>query len=117
MVLQRRLYSLPEKCKPGSGELSVDIQGRTEGLEAVTREYSVTIDGVVELQADADSKLFFDGLLDAVIDYVEKHQAIAGLAMSHREYADWDESDSEEWHGPICACAGAVNWEEYEWVQ
>jgi hypothetical protein len=37
--------------------------------------------------------------------------------MSHREYADWDESDSEEWHGPICACAGAVNWEEYEWVQ
>jgi len=35
-----------------------------------------------------DEKSFFDGLLDAMIAYVEKHGAFAGLSLSHKEYAD-----------------------------
>ena len=37
-----------------------------------------------------DEKSFFDGLPDAMIEYVEKHGAFAGLSMSHREYVDDD---------------------------
>ena len=46
-----------------------------------TREYSVSIDGVVEIEKYTDLKSFFDGLLDAIIDYVEQHDAMAGLSM------------------------------------
>ena len=58
------------------------------------KERSVTIDGVIEVSRHLDAKTFFDGLLDAIIDYVEQHQAFAGLSMSHQEYADEDDSDN-----------------------
>ena len=50
----------------------------------VTKEYSLIIDGVIEVEGRTEVKTFFDGLLDAVIEYVEKHNAVAGLSMSHK---------------------------------
>ncbi|MCI0576713.1 MAG: hypothetical protein L0332_29220 [Chloroflexi bacterium] len=68
-----------------------------DGIE--TTEYSLVIDGVVELRAGMDSKQFFDGLLDAIIDYVEKHNALAGLSLSHQAYKDPEEERFEEEDG------------------
>ena len=57
-----------------------------------TKEYSLLIDGAIELQSQIDQKMFFDGLFDAVIAYVEQHNALAGLAMSYKEY-DYTDAD------------------------
>ena len=61
---------------------------RTTLYEPVMKEYSVVMDGVIEVMEGTDEKSFFDGLLDAMIAYVEKHGAFAGLSLSHKEYAD-----------------------------
>ncbi|MHB8777608.1 MAG: hypothetical protein ACYC6R_07575 [Anaerolineales bacterium] len=58
--------------------------------ESAMKEYSVAIDGVIEMVKGLDEKSFFDGLLDTLIEYVEKHGAFAGLSMSHRAYVDDD---------------------------
>ena len=50
--------------------------------ESTTREYSLIIDGVIEVKANVDAKSFFDGLLDVVLAYVEKHEGMAGLSIS-----------------------------------
>ena len=57
-------------------------------------EYSVVIDGIIELRKKLDKESFFDGLFDAMIEYAEKHNAIAGLSMEHGEYIE--ELDGEE---------------------
>ena len=57
-------------------------------------EYSVVIDGVVELPKNLDEESFFDGLLDTIIEYAEKYKAVAGLSMEHGEYIE--ELDGEE---------------------
>lgn len=56
--------------------------------ELRTKEYSVLIEGVIELNNDTDKEMFFDGLLDAIIEYVETHRALAALSMSYKEYDD-----------------------------
>ena len=63
---------------------------QTSVNEPAMKEYSVVIDGVIEMVKGLDEKSFFDGLLDAMIEYIEKHGAFAGLYMSHREYVDDD---------------------------
>jgi len=57
-------------------------------------EYSVALDGVIELPQNLDEESFFDGLLDIIIEYTEKHNATAGLSMEHSEYIE--ELDGEE---------------------
>ena len=49
-----------------------------------TKEYSLVIDGVIEIKAGVEAKSFFDGLLDAVLAYVEQHEGMAGLSMSYK---------------------------------
>ena len=66
--------------------------------DTVTKEYSLIIDGVIEVEGRTEVKSFFDGLLDAVIEYVEKHNAVAGLSMSHKEYRDLE--GNEQMDGP-----------------
>jgi hypothetical protein len=56
-------------------------------------EFSVTIDGVVAAPEGVNEAVFFDGLLDAIIAYVEKHKGEAGLSMSHQEYSEQDDSE------------------------
>ena len=57
-------------------------------------EYSVVIDGVIEIPQNLNEETFFDGLLDAIIEYAEKHNTTAGLSMEHGEYIE--ELDGEE---------------------
>lgn len=67
--------------------------------EPATMEYSVVIDGVVEIAASVDDKAFFDGLFEAIIEYVEKHNASAGLSISHKQYQEEsDKTDNEAGH-------------------
>ena len=68
---------------------SIDVE------ETATKEYSLLIDGVLELEIGTNIKSFFDGLLDTIIEYVERHNGVAGLSLSHREY-DARESDGDE---------------------
>ena len=68
------------------------INFKPSGNETI--EYSVVIDGVIELPQNLDQESFFDGLLDTIIEYTEKYNAIAGLSMSHSEYVE--EEDGEE---------------------
>jgi len=63
---------------------------RSTLYEPAMKEYSVVMDGVIEIMEGTDEKSFFDGLLDAMLEYVEKHGAFAGVSMSHKEYADDD---------------------------
>jgi hypothetical protein len=51
-------------------------------------EYSLTLDGVIELPQNLDAESFFDGLLDTLIEYAEKYNAVAGLSMEHGEYIE-----------------------------
>jgi hypothetical protein len=53
-----------------------------------TQEYDASIDGVIEIEEHLDPKAFFDGLLDAIIEYTEKHNAITGLTMSYEKYTE-----------------------------
>lgn len=72
-------------------ELMTDAEVmRTNLYEPAMKEYSVVMDGVIEVMEGTDEKSFFDGLLDAMLEYVEKHGASAGVSMSHKEYVDDD---------------------------
>jgi hypothetical protein len=35
---------------------------------------------------------FFDGLFETIIEYVEKHNASAGLSISHKQYEEEDDN-------------------------
>jgi hypothetical protein len=61
----------------------------------VTAEYSVIIDGVIEFETSIDDKIFFDGLFAAMIEYVEKHNASAGLSISHKPYQEEDDNHDD----------------------
>lgn len=64
----------------------MDTRTETENVasqEQDTSEYSVRVDGVIEIPLGVDAKQFFDGLLDKIIEYVEAHGAFAGLGMSY----------------------------------
>ena len=63
--------------------------------ESAATEHSVTIDGVIEIDSNIDDKVFFDGLFEAIIEYVEKHNASAGLSISHKQYAEENDDDKE----------------------
>lgn len=58
----------------------------TVQVEPMTSEFAVTLGGLIELPLNAAPKTFFDGLLEHVLEYVEKHGAVAGLEMSYKEY-------------------------------
>jgi len=60
-----------------------------------TQEYAVSVDGVIEIEENLEPKIFFDGLLDAIIKYVERHNATAGLTMTYEEYAETDDNFGE----------------------
>ncbi len=62
----------------------------TDVDSVMSKEYSLVIDGVVEIENAVDTKAFFDGLFDAMIEYIEKHNALAALTISHQEYTDPD---------------------------
>ncbi len=77
--------------------MNTKLETKAEAQKAVptepaTMEYSVTIDGVIEMEAGMDDKAFFDGLFEAIIEYAEKHSASAGLSISHKQY---EESERE----------------------
>ncbi len=63
--------------------------------EPALKEYSIVIDGVIEMPDVPGEKLFFDGLLDTLIEYVEKHGAFAGLSMTHKEYLHEDNGETD----------------------
>ena len=63
--------------------------------EVATKEYSLLMDGVIELKCHTNKKMFFDGLLDAVIAYVEQHNGLTALAMSYKEYEYTNEDEIE----------------------
>lgn len=52
--------------------------------DSSTKEYSLVIDGVIEITTDVEPKPFFDGLLDVILAYVEQHESTAGLSMSYK---------------------------------
>lgn len=56
-----------------------------------TKEYSVTVDGVIQVPTNLKADAFFDDLLDAIINYVESRKAFAGLGMSFKEYIEDDD--------------------------
>ncbi|MDL1898905.1 hypothetical protein FBQ82_21905 [Anaerolineae bacterium CFX7] len=57
-------------------------------IEPMLTEYNLTLDGVIELPLNIETKKFFDGLLERILEYVESHGALAGLEMSYAEYDD-----------------------------
>ncbi|HRQ40358.1 MAG TPA: hypothetical protein PLD25_20795 [Chloroflexota bacterium] len=64
-------------------------------VERQTIEHDLTIDGVIELPESCEAEEFFDGLLDAIIDYVEQHDGFAALGMKHKKYEE-SEADNDE---------------------
>lgn len=81
--------------------MSTDLKIKTDlqpafFTEPSRKEYSIVVDGVIEMPEHSNDKSFFDGLLDAIIDYVEKQGAFAGVSMRYREYVDKGEADDEE---------------------
>ncbi|MEW5985686.1 MAG: hypothetical protein AB1791_03545 [Chloroflexota bacterium] len=64
--------------------------------ETTTTEYTLVLDGVIEIPDSTDIQLFFDGLLDAIIDYVESYNALAALGMSYKPYLDLEGDDAGE---------------------
>ena len=74
--------------------MAVDLATETQQIvsnEPAAKEYSVVIDGVIEMAENIDEKTFFDGLLDVIIDHVEKYEALAGISMSYKIYDELDE--------------------------
>lgn len=76
--------------------MSTELATGPASDQVTTKEYSVSIDGVVEVSSGIDEKTFFQGLLDAVISYVERHHAFAGLTMSHKEYSPSEEDEGDD---------------------
>lgn len=52
--------------------------------DVTAKEYALVIDGIVEIENDVDTKAFFDGLFDAVIEYIETNNALAALKITHK---------------------------------
>lgn len=72
--------------------MSTQLTPMTDKSEQLTlKEYSLLIDGVIEIKSDEDVNSFFAGLLDAILEYIEQHDAQAGLTMSHQVYIEEDE--------------------------
>jgi hypothetical protein len=57
-------------------------------------EYDLSISGIIEIAGEFDETAFFDGLLDVMIAYIEKHNSLAGLTMSYQPYQETDEGDN-----------------------
>ncbi len=55
--------------------------------EPLMREYSLSINGVIEIMTHINDETFFDGLFDTMIEYVEGRHGFAGLTMSHNQIA------------------------------
>lgn len=76
-----------------NADLATKVKARRiVAVEPISREYSVTIDGVVEIEKEFDDKVFFDGLFETILEYIEKHNASAGLSISHRLYEESNEN-------------------------
>jgi hypothetical protein len=71
--------------------MNTNMMEQTAAQRVRTREFDVTIDGVVELEDYIEPKDFFDGLLDVILEYIERHNGIAGLTMKHHPYEEIDE--------------------------
>lgn len=54
-------------------------------------EYNVTVDGVIAVPVNVDPKLFFDGLFDAILEFVEKFDARAALTLDQSAYLETDD--------------------------
>jgi hypothetical protein len=52
--------------------------------DVTAKEYAMVIDGVVEIENDVDTKAFFDGLFDVMLEYIEAHNALAALTIIHK---------------------------------
>jgi hypothetical protein len=71
--------------------MAVKVIPATINADIVTsKEYTIVIDGVVEIEKSVDTKAFFDGLFDMMIEYIERHKALAALTITHEEYTDPD---------------------------
>jgi hypothetical protein len=60
-----------------------------------TTEYDLSVSGIIEMASELDKTAFFDGLLDAIIAYVEKHNSLAGLTMSYQPYQETNDNNIE----------------------
>jgi len=76
--------------------MSTELASEPTSDQVTMKEYSVSIDGVVDVLPGIDEKTFFEGLLDAIITYIEQHQALAGLTMSHKEYSPVQEDEGDD---------------------
>lgn len=68
--------------------------------DVTAKEYALVIDGVVEIENDVDTKAFFDGLFDAMLEYIEAHNALAALTIIHKEYTDIDSEHGQNGRTP-----------------
>lgn len=71
--------------------MNTKIVGQTAVPQVKTQEFDLAIDGVVELGDYIEPKDFFDGLLDVILEYIERHNGVAGLTMKHHQYEETDE--------------------------
>lgn len=92
MTLDTVVKTLPQEVTMET-ELKTEVKAnKIIVAEPIAAEYSVTIDGVIEFETGIDDKIFFDGLFAAIIEYVEKHNASAGLSISHKLYQEEDDA-------------------------
>lgn len=70
------------------------ILNTAEAEEIERKEHIVKIEGVIDLPTDSNSKELFDGLLELIIEYVEKHKGLAGLSMEHEDYVEEPELEA-----------------------
>ena len=71
-----------------------------ESDNVTLKEYTVVIDGVVEIESDVDTKTFFDGLFEAMIEYIENHNALAAMTITHQPFTDVDSEHGQNGRVP-----------------
>ncbi len=85
----------PPPTSPSQASDSTEVAPETTVPARVT-EYTLTIDGVVELPTSVDPRAFFAGLLEHILAYVEAFDGLAGLTMQHAPYTSAADEDDEE---------------------
>jgi hypothetical protein len=70
------------------------VEQMIEVEQSTRKEYNIAIEGVIEIPESVQSDAFFDGLLDILLEYVEKYEGRAAVTVTHSEYIDTDGDSS-----------------------
>ena len=86
----------PTQNPPSRVSRATEVASEASAEPARVTEYTLAIEGIIELPDTVEPRAFFAGLLEHILAYVEAFDGLAGLTMHHRPYTSDETEESDE---------------------